>query len=159
MLLISLFILFAEEVIPNIDSAAVVWVGKENSTLPAQTARQWVDAGRIVIANVPTSCCYCFCVVRLFLWFCCCGGVVAPCQCYSVRRLGGCLPGHLILFYSRHSVCFVPLQVMNGRHFVLVVGYSKTVDGLFYVNDPGFDRDTYNYSDIVGWRIFDMKQL
>ena len=48
---------------------------------------------------------------------------------------------------------------MNGRHFVLVTGWSTTNVGTMFVNDPGFDRSTYTMADIVGWRIFDMKLL
>jgi len=48
-------------------------------------------------------------------------------------------------------------NVMHGQHFVLVVGYRNDNDTLV-VNDPGFNRNTYSYSqDVVGWRIFDMK--
>lgn len=56
-------------------------------------------------------------------------------------------------------------NVMNGRHFVLVVGMSFPKDGdldanettTLYVNDPGFYRNTYDFkSDVVGWRFFNM---
>lgn len=62
-------------------------------------------------------------------------------------------------------------NVMKGAHFVLVTGWEGSeqlqtnvrggdayagVDTL-YVNDPGFNRDTYSYSnDVVGWRLFNM---
>jgi len=47
-------------------------------------------------------------------------------------------------------------NVMHGGHFVLVVGYRADNDTLV-INDSGFDRNTYSYSnDVVGWRIFDM---
>jgi hypothetical protein len=47
-------------------------------------------------------------------------------------------------------------NVMHGQHFVLVVGYRADNDTLV-VNDPGFDRNTYSYSnDVVGWRLFNM---
>lgn len=50
-------------------------------------------------------------------------------------------------------------NVMKGRHFVLVIGYSEDKDTL-YVNDPGFDTLSYSYSkDVVGYRIFDMKRV
>ncbi|KAJ3431001.1 hypothetical protein M0812_02677 [Anaeramoeba flamelloides] len=48
-------------------------------------------------------------------------------------------------------------NVMNGRHFVLVVGYDDSDDSFYYVNDPGFTRSTYKASDIVGWRLFTME--
>jgi hypothetical protein len=49
-------------------------------------------------------------------------------------------------------------NVMHGRHFVLVTGYSNDEDTI-YVNDPGFNTLTYSYKkDVVGWRIFDMKR-
>lgn len=48
-------------------------------------------------------------------------------------------------------------NVNNGGHFVLLTGYSN--DGeTFFVNDPGYNRETYSFkSDVVGYRIFDMK--
>ena len=46
-------------------------------------------------------------------------------------------------------------NVMQGQHFVLVTGFSYEDQDTLYVNDPGFDKDTYSYSkDVVGWRIF-----
>ena len=48
-------------------------------------------------------------------------------------------------------------NVLNGSHFVLVVGWVDEYPDLMLVNDPGFERTNYSYSqDIVGWRIFDM---
>jgi len=49
----------------------------------------------------------------------------------------------------------VIINVMKGEHFVLVVGYDDS-DTTFYVNDPGFNKLYYLYSDIVGYRIFSM---
>jgi len=49
----------------------------------------------------------------------------------------------------------VIINVLQGRHFVLVVGYDDT-DINFYVNDPYFATASYLYSDIVGYRIFTM---
>lgn len=62
-------------------------------------------------------------------------------------------------------------NVMKGRHFVLITGWEASeelqanvrgadlysaIDTL-YVNDPGFDRNTYSYSnDVVGWRLYNM---
>jgi hypothetical protein len=49
-------------------------------------------------------------------------------------------------------------NVMKGGHFVLTVGWDATNPDTFYINDPGFQRTSYSYSqDIVGWRIFDMR--
>ncbi len=47
-------------------------------------------------------------------------------------------------------------NVMDGGHFVLVVGFDDG-ESNFYVHDPGFSRDFYVYEGIVGWRIFQMK--
>lgn len=48
-------------------------------------------------------------------------------------------------------------NVMSGRHFVLVTGWDNDFPDTMLVNDPGFPRSNYSYSqDIVGWRIFDM---
>jgi hypothetical protein len=50
-------------------------------------------------------------------------------------------------------------NVLNGGHFVLLVGYSTTDGDTFLVNDSGFNTNSYSYSkDIVGYRIFDMKR-
>ena len=49
-----------------------------------------------------------------------------------------------------HTV--VIANVMNGRHFVLLTGW--TASGEFLINDAGFDRTTYSYSDFVGYRLF-----
>jgi hypothetical protein len=41
---------------------------------------------------------------------------------------------------------FVILNVRNGHHWVLTYGYEGDT---WYVNDSGFDKQTYNTSDIV----------
>lgn len=43
-------------------------------------------------------------------------------------------------------------NVMQGRHFVLAYGYDTANATKFYVRDPGFNVDSYGYSDIVGYR-------
>lgn len=49
------------------------------------------------------------------------------------------------------------LLLMQGHHFVLVIGYDKASNDTLYVNDPGFNKITYSYSeDVVGWRLFAM---
>jgi len=49
-------------------------------------------------------------------------------------------------------------NVMKGAHFVLVVGWNATHPDALAVNDPGFDRNFYSHSsDVVGWRLFDMR--
>lgn len=46
-------------------------------------------------------------------------------------------------------------NVMNGAHFVLVIGYDPVDGDTLYVNDPYFNIRTYSYTrDIVGWRMF-----
>lgn len=48
-------------------------------------------------------------------------------------------------------------NVMDGGHFVLVVGYDAEDGDTLYINDPGFSISTYSYSrDVVGWRLFTM---
>eukprot|EP00041_Stephanoeca_diplocostata_P017967 m.372513 g.372513 ORF g.372513 m.372513 type:complete len:405 (-) comp20874_c0_seq16:144-1358(-) len=48
-------------------------------------------------------------------------------------------------------------NVMNGGHFVLVVGYAPGDNDTLYVNDPGFNRASYSYADdVVGWRLYNM---
>ena len=53
----------------------------------------------------------------------------------------------------------VIINVLHGGHFVLVVGYDKTVGGdTLFVNDPGFNRPSYSYKhDVVGYRLYDVK--
>lgn len=46
-------------------------------------------------------------------------------------------------------------NVMDGHHFVLVVGYDPDSADTLFVNDPGFDRPSYSYAnDVVGWRLY-----
>ena len=47
-------------------------------------------------------------------------------------------------------------NVLDGTHFVLLTGFSYEDPTVFYVNDPGFETVYYNYTTIVGYRIFDM---
>jgi hypothetical protein len=47
-------------------------------------------------------------------------------------------------------------NVLKGRHFVLVVGWDSEDGETLYINDSGFMRQTYNFSDVVGWRLFQM---
>lgn len=49
-------------------------------------------------------------------------------------------------------------NVMQGHHFVLVVGWDGKDPDTLYVNDPGFATISYSYSkDVVGWRLFQME--
>ena len=64
----------------------------------------------------------------------------------------------VVTFLERGRV--VIANVNNGGHFVLLTGYSKSDNDTFAVNDPGYNRDYYSYSnDVVGYRIFDMARL
>jgi len=47
-------------------------------------------------------------------------------------------------------------NVLDGRHFVLVTGFDWADPSAILVHDPGFNTTRYHYSDVVGWRIFDM---
>lgn len=48
-------------------------------------------------------------------------------------------------------------NVMHGHHFVLVTGWDTANADTLYVNDPGFPKLTYSYSqDVVGWRLYNM---
>ena len=47
-------------------------------------------------------------------------------------------------------------NVDHGRHFVLVTGFDWADPAALLVNDPGFEATRYAFSDVVGWRIFDM---
>jgi hypothetical protein len=50
-------------------------------------------------------------------------------------------------------------NVLQGKHFVLVVGWDASDTDTLYVNDPGFPTLSYSYSkDVVGWRLFNMTQ-
>ena len=51
----------------------------------------------------------------------------------------------------------VVANVMNGGHFVLVVGFNYSAPTQMMVHDPGFTRASYDYkADIMGWRVFDL---
>ena len=59
-------------------------------------------------------------------------------------------------YIDRKVPRIVIANVMQGEHFVLIVGYRSDNDTLI-VNDSGFNRNSYSYSnDVVGWRLFDM---
>ncbi len=59
--------------------------------------------------------------------------------------------------YVRNETFAIIANVMQGQHFVLVVGWEDSDPDELYINDPGFNRTTYSYShDVVGWRIFGM---
>lgn len=48
-------------------------------------------------------------------------------------------------------------NVMQGHHFVLVIGWDPKDEDTLLVNDPGFNTLSYSYSkDVVGWRLFQM---
>ena len=55
-----------------------------------------------------------------------------------------------------HAGAAVIANVMHGEHFVLVVGVDDVLSGdTLYVNDPGFYRPSYSYTqDVVGWRLY-----
>ena len=59
---------------------------------------------------------------------------------------------------SKHRV--VIANVLHGGHFVLVQGLGgKNASGpeaSVFVHDSGFSRGIYSFSEVVGWRIFDM---
>lgn len=73
---------------------------------------------------------------------------------------GSKLPPSSVKTYLDSTIITIA-NVMKGGHFVLVVGYDpsdlNSVDPKFYVNDPGFNKAYYNYTEIVGWRIFKMQ--
>lgn len=67
------------------------------------------------------------------------------------------LPFDTIVSYIQQGRVVIG-NVNNGGHFVLIVGYDEVDGDTFFVNDPGYLRETYSYkNDIVGYRIFDMK--
>ena len=44
-------------------------------------------------------------------------------------------------------------NVDDGGHFVLTLDAD---DDFIYVRDSGFDREAYNFTSAVGWRVFDV---
>ena len=46
-------------------------------------------------------------------------------------------------------------NVLSGGHFVLAVGVDVEQDSVL-VNDSGFNRTSYDWGDVVGWRVFDI---
>eukprot|EP01095_Lingulamoeba_sp_RSL-Kostka_P009705 TRINITY_DN3361_c0_g1_i1.p1 TRINITY_DN3361_c0_g1~~TRINITY_DN3361_c0_g1_i1.p1 ORF type:complete len:199 (+),score=49.19 TRINITY_DN3361_c0_g1_i1:25-597(+) len=57
----------------------------------------------------------------------------------------------------KSQVYVVIANVLQGTHFVLVTGYDEKDENKFYVNDPYFNTDYYEYDTIVGWRVYTMK--
>jgi hypothetical protein len=54
----------------------------------------------------------------------------------------------------------VILNVDKGRHFVLAIGWVSTNNDTILVNDPGFERTNYSYTnDVVGLRLFNMTDV
>ena len=47
-------------------------------------------------------------------------------------------------------------NVMEGRHFVLIVGWDDANENELLINDPGFAVTQRSYSEFVGYRIFTM---
>lgn len=71
------------------------------------------------------------------------------------------LPAKKVVHDLADGKSVVIANVRNGTHFVLVTGFdAKTISdgakGKFYVNDPGFNENTYPFEGIVGWRVFQM---
>ena len=50
-------------------------------------------------------------------------------------------------------------NVMHGHHFVLVVGWDSQNTSKLFVNDPGFYRISYDNSEVVGWRLYNMTDV
>ena len=45
-------------------------------------------------------------------------------------------------------------NVLKGTHWVLIVGFDAHDDGVFYVNDPGFSRTSYDYSGMSHFVVY-----
>merc|ERR1711974_91150 len=43
----------------------------------------------------------------------------------------------------------VVANVRDGSHWVLVTGYDSSNEDTFYVNDPGFNQDSYDYTTML----------
>lgn len=51
----------------------------------------------------------------------------------------------------------VIVQVRNGTHFVLAVGYDTTQAHTFYVNDPAFPTDSYDWTGMSQFVTYKLK--
>lgn len=62
---------------------------------------------------------------------------------------------------GKHRV--VIANVLHGGHFVLVQGLGgknrSSAEASVFVHDSGFARGIYSFSEVVGWRIFDMQMM
>jgi len=77
-----------------------------------------------------------------------------------IAYLGKEVPGSALsvsevkaLLQTQYTI--VIANVNDGGHFVLGIGYDAGSTNLF-VNDPGFAKTFYPFSQVVGWRIFQM---
>jgi len=50
-------------------------------------------------------------------------------------------------------------HVRDNSHFVLVIGFDRQVDTIFYVNDPFYNTTTYNYSDMSDLILYVIKPM
>ena len=48
-------------------------------------------------------------------------------------------------------------HVRNNTHFVLITGWDSNGAEFFYVNDPGFDQESYDYTDISDVILYDVE--
>jgi hypothetical protein len=124
-----------EAAVPALNPSRVSWPADGMHTtndLPVSTIVDYLNKGRVVIANVDKG-------------------------------------GHFVLVvgYDQGANTTVSSPRRSGirasitRPSTLPVSksvYPPNDDVFFYIHDPGFSRGTYSYTtDIVGWRIFDMK--
>lgn len=76
----------------------------------------------------------------------------------EIAKYLGIAPGQSQIQNQTHRV--VIANVLHGEHFVLVTGLGgknrTSENSSVFVRDSGFARDIYSYSEVVGWRIFDM---
>lgn len=50
------------------------------------------------------------------------------------------------------------LNVHEGRHWVLMTGYDYN-QGVVYVNDPGYDNETYGFDEIYDAGMYTQSQI
>lgn len=50
-------------------------------------------------------------------------------------------------------------NVRNGGHWVLITGYESSNSDLYYVNDPGFNTDSYTYQGMSHFVVYTNKTM
>jgi len=125
-----------EAAVPAINPSRISWPADgmhKTNDLPVATIVDYLNKGRVVIANVDK------------------GG-------HFVLVVGYDEGANITLSVPPRSGIRASITRHSALPPVKAAYPSATDDVFFYIHDPGFTRGVYSYTtDIMGWRIFDMK--